>query len=72
MTLFGRTLDGQEVAALVFMLAALVLWIAVYRGERGWARWFRRWEGDRKARREAELAAGKGDGPPSRTRGPWG
>ncbi|HZW16921.1 MAG TPA: hypothetical protein VFF66_11815 [Brevundimonas sp.] len=72
MTLFGRTLDGQEIASLVFMLAALVLWIAVYRGERNWARWFRRWEGDRKARREAELATDKGDGPSSPARGPWG
>lgn len=74
MTLFGRTLGGEEIASLVFMLAALVLWIAVYRGERGWARWFKRWEGDRKARREAELAIDKGDAPPSRDapRGPWG
>jgi hypothetical protein len=69
MTLFGRTLDGQEIAALVFMLTALVFWIFVYRGERGWARWFTRWEADRKARREAELAIGhKTDAP----RGPWG
>lgn len=74
MTLFGRTLGGEEIASLVFLLAALVLWIAVYRGERGWARWFKRWEGDRKARREAELAIDKGDAPPPRDapRGPWG
>lgn len=75
MTLFGRTFDGQEVAALVFMLAALILWIGVYRGERGWASWFKRWEAGRKARRQAELATEhKGDGPSSRDapRGPWG
>ena len=74
MTLFGRTFDGQEIASLAFLLAALVFWIFVYRGERGWARWFRRWEGDRKARREAELAMERGEGPPTREapRGPWG
>lgn len=71
MTLFGRTLDGQDVAALLFMLSALVLWIAVYRGDRRWARWFRRREGGRKARREAELSTDKGDGRAS-PRGPWG
>jgi len=72
MTLFGRTFDSQEIAALVFMLTALVFWMFVYRGERNWERWFKRWEGDRKARREAELATGEGDGPPTRARGPWG
>ena len=75
MTLFGRTFDGQEIASLAFLLAALIFWIFVNRGERGWARWFRRWEGDRKARREAELSAGhEGDGPPppGARRGPWG
>lgn len=76
MTLFGRTLGGEEIASLVFMLLALAIWIAAWRGERDWSRWFRRWEADRKARREAELA---GDGgvppapPPSGSRrGPWG
>ena len=68
MTLFGRTLDAQEITALAFMLAALVYWIFVYRGERGWERWIRGWEGDRKARRETERM------PPSSSdirRGPW-
>ena len=75
MTLFGRTLGGEEIASLAFLLMALVLWISVWRGERDWTRWFRRWEADRKARREAELAAGQGgDGPqaPDAPRGPWG
>lgn len=70
MTLFGRTLDTQEIASLVFMILALVLWISVYRGERRWAGWLRTWNADRKARREAE------DGPPppspGEPRGPWG
>jgi len=76
LTLFGRTLGGEEIASLVFMLMALVFWIIVWRRERDWAHWFRRWEGDRKARREAELAAEQGlDGPPppaEAPRGPWG
>lgn len=75
MTLFGRTFEAQEIASLAFLLAALVFWLFVYRGERGWARWFKRWEGDRKARREAELATDrKGDGAARRDarRGPWG
>jgi len=70
LTLFGRTFDAQEIASLVFLIMALVLWIGVYRGERSWARWFKAWNADRKARREAE------NGPPSSSpgepRGPWG
>ncbi len=73
MTLFGRTLGGEEIASLAFMLMALVLWISVWRGERDWTRWFRRWEADRKARREAELSMEtQGGQPPADQRGPWG
>ena len=77
MTLFGRTLGGEEIASLVFLSMALVIWVMAWRGERDWARWFRGWEADRKARREAELAAEQGgDQPPppasGSPRGPWG
>lgn len=75
MTLFGRTLGVEEVASLVFMLMALGLWLVVWRRDRDWTHWFRRWEADRKARREAELAGEQGgDQPPSTgaPRGPWG
>ena len=75
MTLFGRTFDAQEIAALVFMLAVLVLWIGVYRGERNWANWLTRWNAERKARRDAEIAAERGDPPggaPPPRGGPWG
>ncbi|WP_372706949.1 hypothetical protein [Brevundimonas sp.] len=72
MTLFGRTLDGQEIAALVSMLAVLALWAFAWRGERDWGRWFRSWEAARKARRDAEIATQRDDDPPSNTpKGPW-
>ncbi len=74
MTLFGRTLGAEEIASLVFMLGVLALWLFALRGEQGWRRWFTRWEADRKARREAEIAAGRGPEKPRTgpVRGPWG
>ena len=76
MTLFGRTLGGEEIASLAFLLTALVIWAMAWRGERNWTRWFRGWEADRKGRRQAELAAGEGDDrsppAPGASRGPWG
>lgn len=76
MTLFGRTLGGEEIASLIFLSMALVIWLMAWRGERNWTKWFRGWEADRKARREAELAGEQGsDRPPPASgapRGPWG
>lgn len=74
MTLFGKTLDGTEIAALVSMLLVLVLWTMRLKGDQEWTRWFRQWEADRKARRQAEIAAENGEAPPEpgRPRGPWG
>lgn len=75
MNVFGRTLGGEEIATLVFLMMALVLWIGAWRGERDWTRWFREWEADRKGRRDAEIAAENGDAPtarPGTPRGPWG
>jgi len=77
LTLFGRTLGGEEIASLVFLLMALVIWLMAWRGERDWTRWFRSWETDRKTRREAELAGqgGEGGSPAAsegEPRGPWG
>ncbi|MBJ7486348.1 hypothetical protein [Brevundimonas sp.] len=75
MTLFGTTLDGPAIAALVGMLLALVLWTMSLKGELGYARWFKQWEADRKARRDAELARERGEAPPPADgppRGPWG
>ena len=74
MTLFGRTLGVEEISMLVFMLMALVIWIMALRNEMAWTRWFRNWEAQRKARREAELAQERGTDPssPDGPRGPWG
>lgn len=75
MTLFGQTLQGPEIAALVSLLLVLVLWSMRLKGDREWVRWFRQWEAERKARREAEIAGGNGEaGAPERSepRGPWG
>ncbi len=75
MTLFGQTLDGQQLFGLVSLLTVLVFWIAVLGRERGYRRWFQQWEAGRKSRRDAELAAERGDQPPppsAGTGGPWG
>lgn len=73
MTLFGRTLSPEEIGALIFLLMSLALWTMSLRGEMAWKRWFRNWEAERKARREAELEGeGGGPSPSSDTpRGPW-
>lgn len=70
MTLFGQTLAPEQIASLAFLLMALVLWIMVYRGERSWSKWFRGWEAERKARREAEVRGENGETRPPT--GPWG
>lgn len=69
MTLFGQTFDGAQIAALVGLLASLAFWLMVFRNERAHIRWFRRWEADRKARRDAERAAQDDQRPKT---GPWG
>jgi len=70
MTLFGQTLDGQQIFSLVSMLAVLVLWIAAWRNDRRESAWLRKWNADRRARREAEQAAEAGS--KSDRTGPWG
>ena len=70
MTLFGTTLDGAQIAALVGLLATLALWLVVLGRERGYAKWFRQWEADRKARLDAEKGAAS-EQKRERT-GPWG
>lgn len=76
MNLFGRTFDGTEIVSLVSMLLLLVLWISVWRGNNRESQWLRNWNAERKARRDAEIAAENGEaGAPSEKgepRGPWG
>lgn len=74
MNLFGTEMDGAQLAALLGLLATLVLWVVVLGRERGYARWFRQWEADRKARLDAERGA-SAQPPPEQDqerRGPWG
>jgi len=76
LTLFGRTFDGTEIVSLVSMLLLLVLWVSAWRGNRKESQWFKTWNAERKARRDAEIAAEGGEpGSPSdksEPRGPWG
>ncbi|MDP3404313.1 MAG: hypothetical protein Q8S03_06450 [Brevundimonas sp.] len=75
MTLFGTTLDPAQIAALVGLLATLALWLIVLGRERGYARWFKQWEADRKAARDAEQGVSKSsstDKTDQGPRGPWG
>jgi hypothetical protein len=65
-------LEPQQIFQLVSLLAVLVLFSFSLRGQIGYARWFRKWEADRKARREAELAAEPRDGGDQPPKGPWG
>lgn len=67
MTLFGRTLDGQELFALASLLTLLGFWLCVLPRERSYARWFRKWEADRRAQR-----LGQDGGTDLEKRGPWG
>lgn len=66
MTLFGYTIDGQQLFGVLSLVSVLALWLIVLGRERNYARWFRQWEADRKARRDAETGH---HGP---KRGPWG
>lgn len=79
MTVFGRTLETQEIVALVGLLLTLTIWLMAWRGERNWASWFKGWEAERKARRDAEIRAENGESDPTQPgsgpcpkSGPWG
>lgn len=70
MTLFGTTFDPAGVVALVGLLGTLVLYLIVLGRERGYAKWFRQWEADRKARLDAET--GVASDQKREPTGPWG
>lgn len=71
MTLFGQTFDAQQLSALALSLTALAFWCVVLVRERRAERWFKQWEADRKARRDAEIIA-EGGQPRGEPKGPWG
>lgn len=65
-------LEPQQIFQLVSLLAVLVLFSVSLRGQIGYARWFRKWEAERKARRDAQLAAETPEDGDRRPKGPWG
>ena len=67
MTLFGQTLDGQQLFGLISLLTLLAFWIVVWRRDRQATRWFREWAERRRAPGEADR---RGGGPSHG--GPWG
>ena len=70
MTLFATTFDPAGVVALVGLLGTLVLYLLVLGRERGYAKWFRQWEAERKARLDAQNCVTSTE---KRERtGPWG
>lgn len=69
MTVFGQTLDPQQMFGLISLLTLLAFWVLVLGRERRWVRWFRDWEASRKAARQDGDSV---DGPPAPPRGPWG
>ncbi|WP_417230755.1 hypothetical protein [Brevundimonas sp.] len=70
MTVFGRTLDGQELFALASLLTLLAFWLFVLPRERNYARWFKQWEAARRAQRLGR--DGDTTEPRRHPRGPWG
>ncbi len=72
MTLFGTTLETAQIAALVGLLATLALWLVVLGRERGYAKWFKQWEANRKARLDAEQGVSAPASSDQEKRGPWG
>ena len=65
-------LEPQQIFQLVSLLAVLALFSISLRGHIGYARWFKKWEADRKARRDAELGAKSKNGDHVSKNGPWG
>ena len=69
------TLRGATGVIGAVLLAVLALFSFSLRGHIDYARWFKQWEADRKARRDAELAAearANGEAGDEPKTGPWG
>lgn len=68
-------LDTAQTFQLVSLLAVLALFCFSLRDTVQYRRWFRRWEGERKSRREAHLqseADQAREADDATPRGPWG
>lgn len=63
MTLFGQTLDGQQIFGVVSLIAVLALWLIVLARQRDHVRQIKRWKKEQAACNASPPAAG---------RGPWG
>lgn len=63
MTLFGQTLDGQQIFGLVSLIAVLALWLIVLARQRDHVRQIKRWKKEQAERKALADAA---------ERGPWG
>lgn len=71
MNLFGKQLGPEELTGLAFSMTALAFWCVVLVRERRTERWFKTWNAERKARRDAEIIA-EGGQPNGEPKGPWG
>lgn len=69
MTMFGTTLDGQQLFGLISLLTLLAFWVLVWRRERQSMRWFRAWATRRRAERQAREGGADSRGSHG---GPWG
>ena len=65
MTLFGQTIDGQQLFGLISLIAVLALWLTVLARQRDHVRQIKRWKKEQAAR-EAPPP------PPPPGNGPWG
>jgi len=63
LTLFGQTLDGQQIFGVVSLIAVLALWLIVFSRQRDHVRQIKRWKKEAAARKTP---------PPTAGRGPWG
>lgn len=70
MTLFGQTLDGQQIFGLVSLVAVLVLWLVVLARQSDRLR--RRGDGPGPGPRPDRRSKTHRNGSPPAARGPWG
>ncbi|WP_427791555.1 hypothetical protein [Brevundimonas diminuta] len=72
MTLFGQTIDAQQLFSLISLIAMLGLWLAVLSRQRRHARDLKRWKQEQAAREAAQSAPEPSAPEPGPGTGPWG